>query len=60
MTDEEYIEKIKYAIRGFECDEDARMLFERLQVVRDYIKDWKSERDNSNLVREKGCLRIQN
>lgn len=51
MTDEECIQKIRYAIRGFEYDEDARALFERLQVVRDYIRDWKNERDNSKVVR---------
>lgn len=57
MTDEEYIKKIGQAIRGFEHDEDARMLFDRLQVVRDYIEDWKSERDNSELARKKRSLR---
>ncbi len=60
MTDEEYIRKIKYAVRGFEYDEDARMLFDRLQVVRDLIKDWKSERNNSGVARGKRRLRAEN
>lgn len=59
MNSEKYLTKIAAAIDGFEYDEKPLYLYERIQRVKEILKEWKSERDNLRMVGEKRSLRFE-
>lgn len=50
MTDEECLIKISAEISGFEQEEDAKGLYDKLEKVKEIIFDWRLEKETAKVL----------